>query len=132
MGSIRDWPAVGSVVGYAAVVEKYHLVCLGGQLRYRGLDGALPEISDIPVAVDVAGLVELVGEGSACGLDYGLGRFVDLEIHFAFAAAAAAFGAVAADIAAADVGVPIFPFAVAARVEAVAHLGDDWQLHCGS
>ena len=103
-----------------------------GLLRCLELDGALPETAGIPVAVDVAGLVELVVGGSAYGLDCGLGTFADSEMHSAFAAVVVALVLVAADIVVAVVDVALFPFAVGTKVEVVDHSDADWQLHCGS
>ena len=117
-------------------VERHRWGYWDGLLRYLELDGALPETAGIPVAVDVAGSVELAVEGSAYGLDCGLGTFADSEMHSAFAAVVVALVLVAADIvvavAVAVVDVALFPFAVGTKVEVVDHSDADWQLHCGS
>ena len=109
-------------------VERHRWGYWDGLLRYLELDGALPETAGVPVAVDVAGSVELVVGGSACGLDCGLGTFADSEMHSAFAAAVVALVLVAVAV----VDIALFPFAVGAKIEVVDHSDADWQLHCGS
>ena len=143
LGSVRGLIAVGGVVvddlaaRGAERVERHRWGYWDGLLRYLELDGALPETAGIPVvvAVDVAGSVELVVGGSACGLDYGLGTFADLEMHSAFAAGVVALVLVAdivVAVAVAVVDAALFPFAAGTKVEVADHSDADWQLRCGS